>query len=94
MLNTEIQNAFESTHKQTDKRADMQLTDDTVAKRAKLFDTQSSSSSSQEPAPNVHDPSCEIEDPETRKSAMKKTRVDADMDISAIEALTKHQVGS
>ena len=30
------------THKQPDKRADMELTDDTVAKRAKLFDTSSS----------------------------------------------------
>ena len=31
------------THRRPDKRADMKLTDDTVAKRAKLFDTPSSS---------------------------------------------------
>ena len=54
----------------------------------KLFDTPSSSSSSHEVAPNLHDSSGEVEDPETRESVMKKTRVDADMEISAIEALT------
>ena len=43
------------THKQTDKLADVELTDDTVAKRAKLFDTSSSRSSSHEVAPNLHD---------------------------------------
>ena len=43
VLNTEIQIACDS-----DKRADMELTDDTVAKRVKLFDTPSSSSSSHE----------------------------------------------
>ena len=53
------------THKQFDKRADMELTDDTVAKRVKLSDTPSSSSPSHEIA-----------------------RVDADMEINAIEALT------
>ena len=52
------------------------------------FDTSSSSSSSHEVAPNLHDPSGEIEDPETRESVMKKPRVDANMVISAIEALT------
>ena len=77
------------THKQPDKRADMEVTDDTVAKRAKLFDpSSSSSSSSHEIAPNLHDSSGEVEDPETRESVMKKSRVDADMEISAIEALT------
>ena len=34
------------THKQPDRRADLELNDDTAAKRAKLFDTPSSSSSS------------------------------------------------
>ena len=54
-------------HKQHDIRADMELTDDTVAKRAKLFDTSSSSSSSSsfsssshEVATNLHDSSGEI----------------------------------
>ena len=42
------------THKQTDKRADMELTDDTVAKRSKIIDTSSYSSSSHEIAPNLH----------------------------------------
>ena len=46
-------------HKQPDKRADMELTDDTVAKRAKLFDTSSSSSSSHEIARHLHDSSGE-----------------------------------
>ena len=62
--------------------------DDTVAKRAKLFDTPSSSSSSHEIAPHLHDSSGEVGDPETREIVMKKCRVDADMEISAIEALT------
>ena len=76
------------TNKQTDKRADMELTDDTVAIRAKLFDTPSSSSSSHETAPTLHDSSGEVGDPETRESVMKNSRVDADTEISAIEALT------
>ena len=46
------------------------------------------SSSSHEVAPNLHDSSGEIGDPETRESVMKKSRVDADMEISAFEALT------
>ena len=76
------------THKQPDKRADLELTADTVAQRATLFGTPSSSSSSHEVAPNSHDSSGGIEDPETRESTLMKSRVDADMDISAIEALT------
>ena len=55
------------THKQLDKRADMELTDDTVVKCAKMFNTSSSSSSSHEVAPNLHDSSGEICDPETRE---------------------------
>ena len=60
------------THKQTDKRADMELTDDTVAKRSKIIDTSSSSSSSHEIAPNLHGSSGEIGDPETRGSVVMK----------------------
>ena len=56
------------THKQPDKRGDMELTADTVANRAKLFDTSSSSSSSHQFAPNLHDSSGEIGDPVTRES--------------------------
>ena len=67
------------THKQPDKRADMQLTDYTVAKCATLFDT-SSGSSSHEVEPNLHY--------SLGESIMKKSRADADMAISAIEALT------
>ena len=66
----------------------MELTDDTVAKRAKMFDTSSSSSSLHEVPPNVHDSSGEIGDSEPRESALKKSRVDVDMEISAIEAPT------
>ena len=66
----------------------MELTGDTVAKRAKLSHTPSSSTSSHEIAPNLHDSSGEVEDPETRGSVMKKSRMDADMEISAAEALT------
>ena len=80
------------THKQTDKRADMELTADTVAKRAKLFDTSSSSSSSHEVAPNLHDSSGEIGDPETRESVMKRSRVDAGMESNATEALPTEAV--
>ena len=83
------------THKQPDKVADMELTDDTVAKRATLSDTPSFSSSSHEIAPNLYDSSGEVEEPDTRGSVMRKSRVDADMEISAIEALTnaKFEVG-
>ena len=43
-------------------------------------------SSSHEVAPNLHDTSGENGDPETRESVMKKSRVDADMEINAIES--------
>ena len=55
MLNTKISKCVRFTHKQLDKRSDMKLTDDTVAKRAKLFDSPSSSSSSHKIVPNLHD---------------------------------------
>ena len=76
------------THKQPDKRVDLELTDDTISKRVQLFDTPSSR---HELVPNLHDSSGETEYPETRGSAMKKSRVDADMEISAVEALPKRQ---
>ena len=76
------------THKQLDKRAYMELTDDTVAKLAKLFDSPSSSSSSHWTSASLHDSSGEVEDLETRESVMKKSRVDAEVEISAVEALT------
>ena len=77
------------THKQPDTRADLEMTDDTVAKRANLFDTPSSSSSNYKVAPNLHDPSGKTGgDLETRESVLKKSRVDAEMEICAIEALT------
>ena len=76
------------THKQLDKRADPDFTDDTVAKRAQLFDSPSSRSSSHEIAPNSHG------DPETREKVAKDARVDADMEVSSIEALTKAKLGS
>ena len=60
------------THKQPNKRADMELTDDTVAKRAKLFDSPSSSSSSHEVALDLHDSTGETEDPERPESGMNK----------------------
>ena len=56
---------------------------DTAAKRAKLCDTPSSSSSSHEIAPTLHDSSGEVEDPQTRGSVLKKSRVGAVMEISA-----------
>ena len=67
----------------------MELADDTAAKRAKLFETSSSSSSSSshEGAPNLHGSSGEIGGPLTRESTVKKSRVDGDMGINAIEAL-------
>ena len=58
------------THKEPDKRTNLEMTDDTVAKRAKLFDTSPSSFSSGK-------------DPETqRESVLTKSRVDAGMEIS------------
>ena len=78
------------THKQPVKRADSEVTDDkdTDAKRAKLCDTPSFSSSSHEIAPKLHDSSGVDESAETRESVTKKPRVDDDMEISAIETLT------
>ena len=80
------------THKQSDKRADSEKTNETVAKRAKLSDSQSSSSSSHflksETAPNTYDSSGEIDDPLTRESVAKNARVGADMDVGAIEVFT------
>ena len=67
------------THKEPDKRTNLEMTDDTVAKRAKLFDTSPSSCSSHE-APKLHDSSGK--DPETRESVLTKSRVDAGMEIS------------
>ena len=77
------------THKQPHKRTDLELAEDTEAKRAKLVDTSSSSSSSSshEDAPNLHDSIGEIGDRETRDSLVKNSRVDADKEINAIEAL-------
>ena len=76
-------------HKQADQRADQELTDDAVSKRAKLCDTPSSSSpSSHEIAPKLHVSSGGVEDSETRESVTKKPRVDTDVEISAIETLT------
>ena len=64
------------THKQPDKRADLELT------------ASSSSFSSHEFAPNMHDSSGGIGCLETRESAVTKSRVGAGVEISAIEALT------
>ena len=70
----------------------MKIPDDSVAKRAKLSDSQSSSSSSHFPqfeiVPKLRDSSGETGDAVTRESATKKARVGADMDVSAIEART------
>ena len=55
MLTTETRNACDSLTNNLTKSTDLELTDDTEAKRAKLFDTPSSSSSSHEVAPNLHD---------------------------------------
>ena len=93
MVTTRDSNRVGCTHKQFDKRVDLELTDGPSAKRVQLFDTLSSRSSSHEVVPNLHDSSGETEYFETRESAMKKSRVDPDMEISAIEALTKRQVG-
>ena len=70
------------THKQPVKRADSEVTDDkdTDAKRAKLCDTPSVSSSSHEIAPKLHDSSSVDESAETPESVTKKPRVDGDME--------------
>ena len=85
-----VQKRVRFTHKQPDKRADSEVKDDkdTHAKREKLCDTPSSSSSSHEFAPMLHDSSGVGESAETRESVMKRPRVDDDMEISAIETLT------
>ena len=58
------------THKQTDIRADLELTDDAVSHRAKLCDTPSSSSpSSHEIAPKLHVSSGAVEDAEMREAS-------------------------
>ena len=75
-------------HKQPDKRADLELTDDALAKPAKLCDTPSSSPSSHELAPKLHVSFGGAEDSETRESVMTKPCVDIDMEISVIETLT------
>ena len=82
------------THKQPDKRTDMGRTRDTVAERAKLSESPSSSSSSHEVVPKLHDSSGETADADLGESARKKSRVDADMEISAIEILTSAKLGS
>ena len=61
------------------------MTDDAVAIRTNLSYTPSSSSSRHEVAPNLHDSFGETEDPETRESVMKKSRVDADMENTNLE---------
>ena len=77
------------THKQLDLRADLELTDDAVSRRATLCDTPSSSSpSSHEIAPKLHVSSDGVEDSEMRESVTKNFRVDTDMEISALETLT------
>ena len=55
------------THKQLDKRADMELTDVTVLNCANIFYTSSSSSSCHEVGLNLHDSSVEIGDPDSRE---------------------------
>ena len=75
-------------HKRPDTRADLELTDDALAKPAKLCDTPSSSPSSHEIAPKLHVSFGGAEDSETRESVMTKPRVDIDMEISVIETLT------
>ena len=76
------------THKQPDKRTDMGTTDDTVAKRAKLSGSPSSSSSSHEIVPKLLDSSGETADGDLGERARKKIRVDVYLEISAIEMLT------
>ena len=66
-------------HRQPDKRADMELP---------MTQLRNVRNSSHQIAPNLHCSSGEIGDPGTRESVMKKSRVDADMEISAVEALT------
>ena len=72
------------THKQPDKRADLEVIDGIVAERAKVLDYLPPS----EIAPNLHDPSSEAGDTATRENASKNARVGDDMEVSAIEALT------
>ena len=73
------------THKQPDKRADLELTDDSVSKRARLCDTPSlSSPSSHEIAPKWHVPFGGVEDSEMRESVTKKPREDTDMEIESL----------
>ena len=63
------------TRKQLDKRADLELTDDAVSKRATLCDTPSTSSlSSHEAAPKLLVSSGGDEDSEVRESVTKKPR--------------------
>ena len=66
------------THKQTDIRADLELTDDAVSHRAKLCDTPSSSSPSHEIAPKLHVSSGEVEDSEIRERGTKTSRVETE----------------
>ena len=67
------------THKQTDIRADLELTDDAVSHRAKLCDTPSSSSpSSHEIAPKLHVSSGAVEVSEMRERVTKTSRVEAE----------------
>ena len=82
VLTTETQNACDS------HTNNLKLTDDAVAKRAKLCDTPSSNSSGHEIAPKVHVSFGGVEDSETRERVVKKLRVDIDMEISAVETLT------
>ena len=67
LMTPETQKRVRFTHKPVDKRADLETTDDTVTKGAKLLDSQSSSSSSHLPqsvfAPNLHDSSAKLENP-------------------------------
>ena len=76
------------THKQPDERTGMGTTDNTVARRAKLSESPSSSSSSHEMVPKLHDSSGETADADLGESARKKIRVDTGIEISAIEILT------
>ena len=58
------------THRQLDKLADLELVDETAANCEKMFDTPPSSSSSHQVAPNLHDLSGGIEDPEACENTM------------------------
>ena len=76
------------THKQPDKRADLELTDDSVAKRAKICLTHHHPVLQATRLRNLPDSHGGIEDSESRESGIEKSCVDADTEISAIEALT------